>query len=169
MFAANDLTALGLLQGFLRHGLRVPEDVALVGYDDIEFAESAAVPLSSVRQPREELGRRGAEILLAQLRAQEDGEPVGLSRVRFTPELVVRRSSEPRAGTRLATLNRFSDTAATLFRPVGRGGPMKVALFVTCLADTVAPQVGVATVRLLERLGHEVVFPRSRPAAGRCT
>ena len=52
VFAANDLLAIGLLQGFVTHGLRVPEDVALIGYDDISFAAAAAVPLSSVRQPR---------------------------------------------------------------------------------------------------------------------
>lgn len=46
---------------------------------------------------------------------------------------------------------------------------MRIALFVTCLADTLFPQAAVATVRLLERLGHEVVFPEGRPAAGRCT
>ena len=43
---------------------------------------------------------------------------------------------------------------------------MRTALFVTCLADTVAPQVGVATVRLLERLGHEVVFPAEQTCCG---
>ncbi len=43
---------------------------------------------------------------------------------------------------------------------------MKVALFVTCLADTIAPQVGVATVRLLERLGHQVVFPHGQTCCG---
>ncbi len=51
VFAANDLLALGLLQSFLRGGLSVPGDIALVGYDDIDYASSAAVPLSSVRQP----------------------------------------------------------------------------------------------------------------------
>ena len=43
---------------------------------------------------------------------------------------------------------------------------MRIALFVTCLADTVAPQVGIATVRLLERLGHEVVFPAEQTCCG---
>lgn len=91
--AANDLTAIGLLQGLLRHGLRVPEDVALVGYDDIEFAASAAVPLTSVRQPREKLGRTGAELLHEQIRAHEDGTTVPTRQMQFRPELVVRRSS----------------------------------------------------------------------------
>ncbi len=47
-----------------RCGIRVPDDVAIVGYDDIEFAAAAAVPLSSVRQPRHQIGRTAAQLLL---------------------------------------------------------------------------------------------------------
>jgi LacI family transcriptional regulator len=93
VLAANDLVALGLLQGFTEYGLRVPDDVALVGYDDIAFAASAVVPLSSVRQPREGLGRTGAELLLAEIEARAAGRPPEHRQVRFRPELVVRRSS----------------------------------------------------------------------------
>ena len=57
LFCANDLLALGFLQAMAVCGLRVPEDMAIVGYDDIDFAAAAAIPLSSVRQPRELLGR----------------------------------------------------------------------------------------------------------------
>lgn len=93
VFAANDLVAIGLLQGLSAHGLRVPADIAIVGYDDIEFASAAAVPLSSVRQPRDELGRRGAELLYEELAALELGQPVHHQHIRFQPELVVRLSS----------------------------------------------------------------------------
>jgi LacI family transcriptional regulator len=93
VFAANDLVAIGLLQGLSAHGMRVPDDIAIVGYDDIEFAAAAAVPLSSVRQPRDELGRRGAELLYEELGAIESGQPVEHQHVRFQPELVVRLSS----------------------------------------------------------------------------
>ena len=93
VFAANDLVAIGLLQGLAAHGLRVPDDVAIVGYDDIEFAAAAAVPLSSVRQPRAELGRRGAELLFEEIDAIKSGRPVIHQHVRFMPELVVRLSS----------------------------------------------------------------------------
>lgn len=93
VFAANDLLAIGLLQGLSAHGLRVPGDVAIVGYDDIEFAAAAAVPLSSVRQPRDELGRRGAELLYEELAALESGRPVEHQHIRFQPELIVRLSS----------------------------------------------------------------------------
>lgn len=89
VFALNDLLALGLLQSVTLAGLRVPEDVALVGYDDIAFAEAATIPLSSVRQPREDLGRRAAELLLEEIR----DVPHEHQQVRFTPELVARAST----------------------------------------------------------------------------
>jgi DNA-binding LacI/PurR family transcriptional regulator len=89
VFCANDLIALGVLQEVTRRGLRVPDDIAIVGYDDIEFAAAAAVPLSSVRQPREELGRTAATLLL-----EEVDDPQHRHRhVVFVPELVARESS----------------------------------------------------------------------------
>ena len=90
---ANDLLALGLLQQAVRLGLRVPDDLAIVGYDDIEFAEAAAVPLTSVAQPRHLLGRTAAEMVLEEAR----GEPGHRHRqVVFAPELVVRASTRAR-------------------------------------------------------------------------
>ena len=93
VFAANDLLAIGALQGFVTHGLRVPEDVAIIGYDDVSYAASAAVPLSSIRQPRQALGRRAAELLFAEIETLNNGEQHEHQAVRFDPELVVRRSS----------------------------------------------------------------------------
>jgi LacI family transcriptional regulator len=90
VFCANDLVALGLLQEVMQANLRVPQELAIVGYDDIYFASAAVVPLSSVRQPRHELGRTAAELLL--------DEATGLSehrrhQIHFEPQLVVRASS----------------------------------------------------------------------------
>lgn len=93
VFATNDLLAIGLLQGFVAHGVRVPEEIAIVGYDDIWIAASAAVPLSSVRQPRESLGRRAAELLFDEIEAIERGIAHEHTSARFTPELVVRQST----------------------------------------------------------------------------
>ena len=93
VFAANDLLAIGVLQGFVTHGLRVPEDVAIIGYDDISFAAAAAVPLSSIRQPRQALGRRAAELLFAEIESADQNEPHAHAAVLFNPELVIRRSS----------------------------------------------------------------------------
>ncbi|WP_375425623.1 LacI family DNA-binding transcriptional regulator [uncultured Friedmanniella sp.] len=95
VFAINDLLAIGLLQGFVTHGLRVPEEMAIIGYDDIAFAASAAVPLSSVRQPRADLGRRAAELLFDEIEAADNDLPHEHQSVRFTPSLVVRRSTVP--------------------------------------------------------------------------
>ena len=89
-FCANDLLALGLLQQMTRLGVDVPADLAIVGYDDIEFASIAAIPLSSVRQPRDLLGRTAAELLLAESEADESHVH---QEVLFDPELVVRASS----------------------------------------------------------------------------
>ncbi|HET6560393.1 MAG TPA: LacI family DNA-binding transcriptional regulator [Marmoricola sp.] len=88
-FCANDLLALGLLQQSVSSGVRVPDDLAIVGYDDIDFAGAAAVPLTSVRQPRRELGRTAAELLV-----DEATNPAHEHRqVIFTPELVARTST----------------------------------------------------------------------------
>src|ERR1700712_13124 len=90
---ANDLIALGLLQEMVRHGVRVPEDFAIVGYDDIDFAAAAAVPLTSVRKPRQELGRTAARLLLDEARA---GDGHVHQQIVFEPTLVVRESSMTR-------------------------------------------------------------------------
>uniref|UniRef100_A0A942T8Z3 Substrate-binding domain-containing protein n=1 Tax=Neobacillus citreus TaxID=2833578 RepID=A0A942T8Z3_9BACI len=91
VFAANDLLAVGLEQAFIMRGsVRVPDEIAIVGYDDIAFAEAAVVPLTSVRQPAQDLGRRAIELLVAQV---EQGQQIDLEHVEFTPELVVRQST----------------------------------------------------------------------------
>ena len=90
-FCAYDLVALGVLQEMTLRGIGVPDDIALIGYDDIEFAAAAAVPLSSIRQPREQLGRTAAQMLLEEV---EEGARHEHRHVVFQPDLVVRRSSE---------------------------------------------------------------------------
>lgn len=90
IFCANDLLAMGVLRGLLQAGVDVPGDVALIGYDDIEFTAAAAVPLSSVRQPTYQLGRIATELLL-----NECDNPDGHAhqQVLFQPELIVREST----------------------------------------------------------------------------
>ena len=81
------------LQQLLLAGVAVPRDVAIVGYDDIDFATAAAVPLTSVRQPRERLGRTATELLIAE--TMDDGhEHQGIA---FVPELLVRDSTRGKA------------------------------------------------------------------------
>jgi LacI family transcriptional regulator len=92
VFCANDLLALGVLQAMVGAGVRVPAEMAIVGYDDIEFAGAAAVPLTSVRQPALRLGRTAASLLVA----ETGDEPPQRRQVVFTPELVVRESTRVR-------------------------------------------------------------------------
>jgi len=96
-FCVNDLVALGLLQEMTRLRIRVPDDVAIVGYDDIEFAAAAAVPLTSVRQPRHQIGRTAAQLLLEEALAADGHRH---REVVFQPELEVRRSSQARRPVR---------------------------------------------------------------------
>jgi LacI family transcriptional regulator len=74
-------------------GINVPDDLAIVGYDDIEFAAAAAVPLTSVRQPAVTMGALAAELLLEETEAETAPRRHEHRRVVLQPELVVRRSS----------------------------------------------------------------------------
>lgn len=93
VFCGNDLVAIGMLQGLMAHGFRVPDDIAIIGYDDIEFAAAAAIPLSSVAQPRQQLGMTAATLLLAELADRDAGRPHIHQAVTFMPTLVPRLSS----------------------------------------------------------------------------
>jgi DNA-binding LacI/PurR family transcriptional regulator len=90
VFCANDMMAIGLLNELLRVGVKVPGELAVVGYDDIELAATAAVPLTTVRQPLLELGQTAAELLLAET---EGAEGHTHQQIVLTPELVIRESA----------------------------------------------------------------------------
>jgi LacI family transcriptional regulator len=101
VFCANDLVALGLLRTALAAGLRVPEDLAIVGYDDIDFAAAAAIPLTSVRQPRLELGRWAAKLVIDEATNPRHKHQQQV----FEPDLVARSSTvrAPVPAARVAT------------------------------------------------------------------
>jgi LacI family transcriptional regulator len=103
VFCANDLLALGVLQALYGAGVSVPGEVALVGYDDIEFAAAAAVPLTSVRQPAFRMGRTAADLLIEETAEGGEGAVGGHRhrRIVLQPELVVRDSTlSPGSATR---------------------------------------------------------------------
>lgn len=90
VFAANDLLAVGLLQALVMRGaMRVPQDVAIVGFDDIDFSSATVVPLSSIRQPSRLIGQTALRILLE----EADDPDLAPRQVVFQPELVIRESS----------------------------------------------------------------------------
>ncbi|MBD7957641.1 LacI family DNA-binding transcriptional regulator [Microbacterium sp. Sa4CUA7] len=91
IFAANDLLAVGAIQALsILSGVRIPDDIALIGYDDIDFAASTIVPLSSIRQPATLIGYTAVDLLLSEL---DDPHGDHERNVRFQPELVVREST----------------------------------------------------------------------------
>jgi DNA-binding LacI/PurR family transcriptional regulator len=90
VFAANDQMALGLIHGFHQRGIRVPEDVSVVGFDDVPDARHFLPPLTTVRQDFRALGTLSVATLLAAL----EGGEVPL-RTLLEPELVVRASTAP--------------------------------------------------------------------------
>jgi DNA-binding LacI/PurR family transcriptional regulator len=90
----NDVMAIGLLHACAEHRLRVPEDLSIVGWDDVPYASLVTPPLTTVRVPRYELGQAAARKLL-ELMA---GRPAGAADPPLALELVVRRSSGPPGG-----------------------------------------------------------------------
>lgn len=92
LVCANDLLAFGAIRALTRHGKRIPHDVSIVGYDDIDFAASSAVPLTSVRQPKYELGFTAAGMIIGEI---DNPASHAHQRVRFQPQLIVRESTTP--------------------------------------------------------------------------
>ena len=123
VFCTNDMLALGLLRRLGQAGVAVPGDLAVVGYDDIEFAADAAVPLTSVRQPKYQLGRAAAELLLDEADRPDEHEH---RRFVFKPELVARASSgEVSSGASVSQLPAVAGSLAVSPAPasLGYGAP----------------------------------------------
>lgn len=95
---AIDLLAIGILQGLHPHGVTAPDDLSIVGYDDIPFAAQLSVPLTTVRRPHYDMGVAAVALLCDTIR----GETPGRTHVGFGPELVVRSSSGPPPARRTA-------------------------------------------------------------------
>ena len=93
VLCANDVIAFGVYRGLSQRGIRVPEDVSIVGYDDIEVAADWIVPLTSVRQPTAEMGRVATRLLLEH---SIGGPAHEHQQIVFQPTLIPRQSSMPR-------------------------------------------------------------------------
>ncbi|HEX9639478.1 MAG TPA: substrate-binding domain-containing protein, partial [Acidobacteriota bacterium] len=99
-FAYNDIMAIGALRAAHERGLRVPQDFSIVGFDDIEQAAYTCPALSTIAQPKFDMGRRGAELLLSLITdgssagGSDRGPPAG-AEAPLPIRLVVRESSGP--------------------------------------------------------------------------
>lgn len=91
IFCANDLLALGVMRGLGQRGIKIPDEIALVGYDDVEFASMLSPALTSIRQPKYQLGRAAAELLLHEINATEKHQH---TQIMYQPELIVRSSTQ---------------------------------------------------------------------------
>lgn len=90
VFCYNDMTALGALRVARMRGLRVPEDISLVGFDDLFIASYTEPPLTTIRQPKRRMGQRAMELLLQLLRGEDSQQTIWMQ-----GELIVRHSTAP--------------------------------------------------------------------------
>jgi len=91
----NDLVAMGLVKAIIDLGLRCPEDVSVVGFDDIKFSDTFLVPLTTVHVPKYEMGSTAAQMLIQHIESREAVVP---RRVYLDAALVLRASAAPPAG-----------------------------------------------------------------------
>lgn len=67
IFAINDELAIGILRGLIEHGISIPKDISLIGYDDIDYAAYVSPPLTTVAQPITDIGKTSLTLLLQRL------------------------------------------------------------------------------------------------------
>ncbi|MGB2632967.1 MAG: LacI family DNA-binding transcriptional regulator [Candidatus Acidiferrum sp.] len=94
LFAYNDISALGAMRAFQEAGLRVPEDVSIIGFDDIAIASYSIPSLTTIRQPLEKMGRIAAQTLLERIEERTNFVP----EIAVAPELIKRHSVAPPRG-----------------------------------------------------------------------
>jgi DNA-binding LacI/PurR family transcriptional regulator len=89
VFFVSDMLAIGAMQIFQKQGVRVPEDISIIGYDNLEICEMVTPTLSSIAQPAMKMGEEGARLLIDRINNVED---INYKNVIFQPELVLRNS-----------------------------------------------------------------------------
>ena len=93
VFCGCDLIAIGAMECLKEAGLKIPEDVRVASYDDIELAEYLMVPLTTVRQPMREIGKIAVEMLIEKIENESKSAPDGYHNIIVKPQLIIRKSS----------------------------------------------------------------------------
>ncbi len=88
VFAGNDVSAVGVYQALYRAGLRVPQDISVIGYDDIELSQYLTPPLTTIHQPKEDLCKQAVDVLLERIHGADDQPRL----ITLEPTLVQRES-----------------------------------------------------------------------------
>lgn len=89
IFTYNDLMAFGVIRAVKDLGVRIPDDLSIVGYDDIFFSSFTDPPLTTIRQPKEKLGKKAVELLLKLMKGERQG-------ILVEPELIIRNTTSRR-------------------------------------------------------------------------
>jgi LacI family transcriptional regulator len=92
LFSLNNVTTMNVLQDLRSENIRVPEEIAVIGFDDFEMAPLLSVPLTAVRQPAAELGRMAAQVLLDWIRDRKSEPNPATRKIVLATELIIRRS-----------------------------------------------------------------------------
>ena len=92
IFASSDLTAMACIRTIRRFGLRVPEDVAVVGFDDLSISAHMEIPLTTVSQSKAEIAQRAAELLFEQVKGGRQAKPAA-GTILIQPTLQIRDSA----------------------------------------------------------------------------
>jgi DNA-binding LacI/PurR family transcriptional regulator len=95
LFCFNDLLAIGVLKGLHQAGLRVPDDLSVVGFDNILFSAYTSPPLTTLDQPKRYIGAEAARLILGLLDQVPDGETPGQEIRKLKGKLLVRQSTAP--------------------------------------------------------------------------
>jgi DNA-binding LacI/PurR family transcriptional regulator len=93
VFCDNDLLAMGFIQQAIKEGVRIPEDVSVVSHDDIPFADSFTVPITTIAFPKYELGSEAINLLIQRLKAEPQAHRP--TRILLKPKLIERQSCQP--------------------------------------------------------------------------
>jgi len=88
----SDFVAFGVMQTIREVGFSIPDDVAIVGYDDVQLASCLKVPLTTIRSPKEKMGRQAVQVLARRLRGDQDAQVA--QQQKLDVELVVRESTQ---------------------------------------------------------------------------
>ena len=107
LFFYNDMAALGFIQGASERGIRVPDDVGVIGFDDVQVARFASVPLTTIHQPVDKIGKWAVDIVNSRINQQDVG-----NRIILRPTLVVRESCGARKRGLAGKPDFVADTAS---------------------------------------------------------